>query len=706
MQRWSWLAITLAVFIFNLVAFKMFWWMFVLWLGATIYFFYHQKQRGKFRQFTKLFVIVALLMFMRVGWVVYHASPAHNSYNWLAQMPITVTIVETGSNWQIVQNQQDGQRNLLFLTVAHPLVSGQTLTFCGNWKKITATEKQQQFFWWAKSYQVQGTFFQHNKCQLKIQNPTSWRWQFKQWLTAHTDKRFRNWVNWLLFQDNTAFSKQAVNFTKVVQKLGVVHLFIISGFHLMIGTQIFMYGIKKIRSKKWQNIGYLCLFAFTGWIVYLTNFKIPALKAWMLIIIQVVCLKWQRFHWAKERLALVFLILVFYWPLLIWQTGFQITFLASWVLSYQKQHSKWTSHLQNFVKKQLLVILILVPILIELQNGISLLILVYLTLFTIGSWVFYPVFFITIWIRPVWVVWSEIFRYTGLMMQKFEQINVVWHLWNWEPVWKLLYYSLGGVVLICWSTKKRKWYLIGMLVLALGGINYVEEHQRAHYHFHMLDTGHGLAMLIRTHNNRETVLLDAGIGKRPHNHSRRILKYLSKWNIQKLNAVFISHQHTDHYNNLAFLQKNILIETIWNYQNERAEYQIGELKFYNLNFQKAKSHWNPNNQSLVLLTQLHQHWFLLPFDIEEEVELQIAQNWQYPPVTVLQVAHHGSNTSSTNAFLKRIRPKYCLVSNQRTIATNVSKRLANFCQIFTTREFGNIAVSVTNSQVRITKYNI
>mgnify|MGYP000920413421 CR=1 FL=1 len=40
----------------------------------------------------------------------------------------------------------------------------------------------------------------------------------------------------------------------------------------------------------------------------------------------------------------------------------------------------------------------------------------------------------------------------------------------------------------------------------------------------------------------------------------------------------------------------------------------------------------------------------------EEAELEIA------PVTLLQVGHHGSDTSSTESFLARARPRYAVIS--------------------------------------------
>lgn len=65
-------------------------------------------------------------------------------------------------------------------------------------------------------------------------------------------------------------------------------------------------------------------------------------------------------------------------------------------------------------------------------------------------------------------------------------------------------------------------------------------------------------------------------------------------------------------------------------------------------------------------------------------------------VDFLKVAHHGSNTSSSLSFLKKIRPKYSLISvgenNYGHPSLEVLKNLQKYTRskIFVTREDGSI----------------
>ncbi|HLO35822.1 MAG TPA: ComEC/Rec2 family competence protein, partial [Candidatus Deferrimicrobium sp.] len=68
-----------------------------------------------------------------------------------------------------------------------------------------------------------------------------------------------------------------------------------------------------------------------------------------------------------------------------------------------------------------------------------------------------------------------------------------------------------------------------------------------------------------------------------------------------------------------------------------------------------------NDVSIVLLGEVAGRRFLLTGDVEDDVDPLLAQRG-LPPIDILKVAHHGSATASTPAFLGAVRPRVAIVS--------------------------------------------
>ena len=69
-----------------------------------------------------------------------------------------------------------------------------------------------------------------------------------------------------------------------------------------------------------------------------------------------------------------------------------------------------------------------------------------------------------------------------------------------------------------------------------------------------------------------------------------------------------------------------------------------------------------NNGSIVLKITYGRVSFLFTGDIEAAAEADILQSGTDVRAAVLKIAHHGSDTSSTDAFLKAVQPQYAIIS--------------------------------------------
>lgn len=71
---------------------------------------------------------------------------------------------------------------------------------------------------------------------------------------------------------------------------------------------------------------------------------------------------------------------------------------------------------------------------------------------------------------------------------------------------------------------------------------------------------------------------------------------------------------------------------------------------------------NYNERSIVLFLKVHDTTILLPGDIETHTETALTKTNLLTQVDILKVAHHGSKSSSTPAFLDKVVPEVALIS--------------------------------------------
>ena len=103
---------------------------------------------------------------------------------------------------------------------------------------------------------------------------------------------------------------------------------------------------------------------------------------------------------------------------------------------------------------------------------------------------------------------------------------------------------------------------------------------------------------------------------------------------------------------------------------------------------------NKNESSIVLELQFGSMKYL--FTGDTEIENENSRNWN--DIDVLKVAHHGSNTSSSEKFLSQINPEIAIVSVGPNNSYNLPKqsildRIIKFgATIYRTDELGTIVL--------------
>ncbi len=257
--------------------------------------------------------------------------------------------------------------------------------------------------------------------------------------------------------------------------------------------------------------------------------------------------------------------------------------------------------------------------------------------------------------------------------------------------WILFYYCVFAIFLLKRKQKKKiegKKVLAICLILSIGVLAYRQIPTTFQIHF--IDVGQGDSTFIITPKKR-TILIDGG-GSEDFDVGEKILiPYLLDKGITNLQYVFISHLDSDHVKGIFRVLEKLKVENvilskqIENSQNYEILQKIVKKKKLKVIFVKKgdeillepeiklKILWPEeeqiqenalNNNSIVAKLEYRQFSFLLTGDIEQIAEEKLIEEYKNTNLleaTLLKVAHHGSKTSSTQAFLEQVKPKLALL---------------------------------------------
>ena len=443
---------------------------------------------------------------------------------------------------------------------------------------------------------------------------------------------------------------------------GTSHVLAISGMHIGLIYITISKILSPIGPKK-------KILSFILILVYLIMIGVPysALRAFFLFLGSYMCKKLKRPYDPLQTLGLAGIFMMVSNIYIIYHTGFQFSFCAVVIIVvvYPKINQKIDNKTIATILLSLTLQVFLIPLMVYHQLEIHLLSFLVntVTVFLITG-IMYLGFILVIF--PLHIMMPII----DFLVKSCIDINISFSSlsnfiveMNPLPIFAifLIYFFI-----IFYDEKHYKnafFYLASCILIC----HFLYTYFAVEVYF--LDLGQGDGIMIK--HQGEISLIDSG----PSKENKLIEEILKHNRVKSVDSIFLSHSHSDHIGGFYDIQ-SLTRTSQWFYKSlnneselfkklyKKRTYNSDAYERINLKSLIVKpihylSRKNLNNASMVLWMKAYHMTFLFTGDIEAEVEKTILP--YISEVDVLKVPHHGSNTSSTDAFVKKLNPKMAII---------------------------------------------
>lgn len=513
------------------------------------------------------------------------------------------------------------------------------------------------------------------------QGPAAWRDGLRQRLLAVDAQGREGALTALVLGDGSGLTTAD---WRLLQDTGTVHLLVISGQHIGLLAGL-LYGLVAglARLGLWPRalpwLPWACALALAGALGYglLAGFEVPVRRACVMVAL---VLLWRlRFRhlgaWLPFLAALILVLLLE--PLAALQPGFWLSFgaVALLILSFGGRLGAWSGW-RSLGRAQWAMALGLLPLLLALGLPVSasgplanLIAVPWVGLAVV------PLALLGTLLLPLSGVGEGLLWAAGGLLELLFVLlgQIATWLPAWLPAavspWAWLLGALGVLLLLLPAGVPLR--SLGLPLLLVLVCPAVERPAEGRAEVWLLDVGQGLALLVRT--RRHALLYDAGPRYGDFDLGERVvLPSLRRLGVARLDRLLLSHADNDHAGGALAIVRGLPVGAVFSGQpealhphlqarpcSEEPSWQWDGVRFRTWRWQQAA---HGNAASCVLMVEAGGERLLLTGDLDSAAERALLDSGMRLRADWLLVPHHGSNTSSSAAFVQAVAPRAALIA--------------------------------------------
>ena len=488
-----------------------------------------------------------------------------------------------------------------------------------------------------------------------------------------------------------------------LQRTGLLHLLAISGAHIGIISFLLFSLFRLIQIP--QRPSYLILMILLIFYAFLVEGNASVLRAVIMTLAFIVGkLLWKDVHLLNTiSMSAFFLLLIN--PFSLFDLGFELTYAATFsiILFYSrviKYLPKLPLRMSEMTAMSITAQLGVLPFMAYSFNRIafSSLILNYIAIPLVGvimaaGYIFFPVSFIFPFLTKILALGLN--SSLKIFFSSMHLLDPVRFLSYRIPTPHIItvigYFLFFLLLLLPLKSKKYRWliYLLFSLCFAILILYPFPPSSSKNLKITFIDVGQGDSILVEFPGHKKMLIDGGGFPEETFDVGERVVSpFLWRKGIKKIEYLVLTHAHPDHLNGLKAIAQNFKIKNFWesaiplndeNYKKFKSllsrftrhkrlargfSWQEGAARIDALHPQNLISEEGSidNDHSLVLRFSFGQTSFLLPADIGSKAEGEILENGLEIESQVLKSPHHGSNSSSSMAFLEKVAPRIIIIS--------------------------------------------